>query len=59
MHYDSDLAVSVRVQGIKEAEKKQRFFMSVLRHKHCVVRNKAKVNEVHLADLSLLCALLF
>lgn len=51
MHYDSDLAVSVRVQGIKEAEKKQRFFMSALRHKHCVVRNKAKVNEVHLAEM--------
>ena len=51
MHCDSDLAVSVRVQGIKEAEKETEFFMSVLRHKHCVVRNKAKVNEVHLAEM--------
>jgi len=26
VHYDSDLAVSVRVQGIKEAEKETEFF---------------------------------
>lgn len=28
-------------------------FVSALRHKHCIMRNKAKVNRVHLAEMRL------